>query len=401
MKKYFLAVLTLLLLNFGLPTNSNAADLIGPKVSQRNNTSFEDATNSGIIIDIYYTVEDQSGVDENRVPETFIRLPGKELESSLKSRPTLISGDIYNGNWLARFTYSKGIPPGIYLASTSTWYDTQSNPSSIPTDVTIRVDNLAVTSTTGENTPPSNLKCNSPQQIYPEEELINKLSASIFCTFTANSLRSGYKVNAYIDKTPLNVAMPTFNYANDQIIYPTVLAPQKIGKTFNIIGTFAGEYTLRIIVEFLSFPNLTQTFIIKLSETSNSNLPAAGSESKVAADKVAADKVGTTNMQQVEFNTVQKDYETMMLRITNLKVKYPNNSNLIGMEAKMLKLPIILGKDLSTAKYNIISVNKWLDGNEKVWEKTQKKIVICVRAELTKKVTGINPKCPKGYKVKA
>ena len=38
---------------------------------------------------------------------------------------------------------------------------------------------------------------------------------------------------------------------------------------------------------------------------------------------------------------------------------------------------------------------------EKVWEKTQKKIIICVRAELTKKVTGINPKCPKGYKVKA
>jgi hypothetical protein len=190
--------------------------------------------------------------------------------------------------------------------------------------------------------------------------------------------------------------MPTFNYANDQIIYPVVLAPQKIGKTFNLIGTFAGEYTLRIIVEFLGFPNLTQTFTVKLSETSNGQLPAAGSESKAAADKASV-----TNIQQVEFDTVKNDYETMMLRIANLKIKYPNNSNLIGMEAKMLTLPIILGKDLSTAKYNIVSVNKWLDGNEKVWEKTQKKPITCIKGKLTKKVTGLNLKCPKGYKVKA
>jgi hypothetical protein len=306
-----------------------------------------------------------------------------------------VSGNIYNGSWLARFTYSKGIPPGIYVASTSTWYDTQNNPSSIPTAVTIRVDNTAVTSATGEITPPSNLKCGSPQQIYPEEgETSNKLSASIFCTFTANSLRSGYKVNAYIDKIPSNVAMPTFNYVNDQIIYPVVLAPQKIGKTFNLIGTFVGEYTLRIIVEYLSFPSLTQTFIVKLSETRNSTSPTAGSESKVAADKVVV-----TNIQQVEFDIVQNDYEDLMLRIAQLKIKYPNNSNLIGMEAKMLKLPIILGSDLSTAKYNIVSVNKWLDGNEKVWQKTQKKTMICVKGKLTKKVKGINPKCPKGYKV--
>jgi hypothetical protein len=417
MKRFLVTTISILLLTFGLPSNSIAAELAGPKVSQRNSTSFEDATNSGITIDIYYTVEDESGVDENKIPETFIRLPGKELETSLRARPTLISGNIYNGSWLARFTYSKGIPPGIYVASTSTWYDTQSNPSSIPTAVTIRVDNLAVTSTTGENTPPSNLKCGSPQQIYSEEgETSNKLSASIFCTFTANSLRSGYKVNAYIDKIPLNVAMPTFDYANDQIVYPVVLAPQKIGKTFNLIGTFAGEYTLRIIVEFLGFPNLTQTFTVKLSETSNGQLPAAGSESKAAADKAAADKAAAdkaaadkaaadkasvTNIQQAEFDTVKNDHETMMLRIANLKIKYPNNSNLIGMEAKMLTLPIILGKDLSTAKYNIVSVNKWLDGNEKVWEKTQKKTITCIKGKLTKKVTGLNLKCPKGYKVKA
>ena len=59
----------MLLLTFGLPSNSIAAELAGPKVSQRNSTSFEDATNSSITIDIHYTVEDESGVDENKIPE--------------------------------------------------------------------------------------------------------------------------------------------------------------------------------------------------------------------------------------------------------------------------------------------------------------------------------------------
>ena len=66
----------------------------------------------------------------------------------------------------------------------------------------------------------------------------------------------------------------------------------------------------------------------------------------------------------------------------------------------MLKLPISLGSDLTTAKYNIVSANKWLDGNEKVWEKTQKKTITCVKGKLLKKVNGINPKCPTGYKEK-
>jgi len=293
-KRISIISLVIFLISLGFPSIS-IASTDGPKVSQRSSTSTEDASNSGVGIDIYYEVVAESGVDESKVPETYIRLPGKELETSLRARPNLISGNIYNGTWLARFTYSKGIPPGIYVASTSTWHDTKSNPSSIPTAVTIRVDNLAVTSTTGENTPPSNLKCKPPQQIYgEEEELSNQLSASIFCNFTANSLRIGYKVNAYVDKIPSNVSMPTFNYANDQIIYPVVLAPQKIGKTFSLIGAFEGEYTLRIIVEFLSFPDLTQTFIVKLSGTSNSQLPAAGSESKAAADKAAADKAAAS-----------------------------------------------------------------------------------------------------------
>lgn len=168
MRKFSAIIISVLLLNFFLPTKSYSADLIGPKVSQRS-SGFVDATNDGVVIDIYYQVEDESGVDEARVPDTFIRLPSNEYDTSLRARPTLISGNTKNGSWLARFSYSKGIPPGIYVASTSTWYDSINNPSSIPADVTIRVDNLNVTSTAGTNTKPTNLQCNTPQQIYSEE----------------------------------------------------------------------------------------------------------------------------------------------------------------------------------------------------------------------------------------
>ena len=83
-----------------------------------------------------------------------------------------------------------------------------------------------------------------------------------------------------------------------------------------------------------------------------------------------------------------------------MKIKFPRVSNLLGIEEKMLRLPIILGNDLSTAKYNIQSVNASLDTSEKVWEKTQKTTITCVKGKSTKKITAIKPKCPSGYKAK-
>jgi hypothetical protein len=72
----------------------------------------------------------------------------------------------------------------------------------------------------------------------------------------------------------------------------------------------------------------------------------------------------------------------------------------LGIEEKMIRLPIILGNDLSTAKYNIQSANSSLDASEKVWEKTQKTTITCIKGKLTKKVTAVKPKCPTGYKLK-
>ena len=117
-------------------------------------------------------------------------------------------------------------------------------------------------------------------------------------------------------------------------------------------------------------------------------------EAKAIAD-AAAQKVI-----QDDFNAVTSSYQKLLLRIYDLKIKFPRVSNLLGIEEKMLRLPIILGNDLSTAKYNIQSINASLDTSEKVWEKTQKTTITCVKGKTTKKVTAIKPKCPSGYKVK-
>jgi len=129
-------------------------------------------------------------------------------------------------------------------------------------------------------------------------------------------------------------------------------------------------------------------------------------EAKAAAELIAKQEAeamaaaAAQKLIQDDFNVVMEDYQKLLLRISNLKVKYARVSSLLGIEEKMLRLPIILGNDLSTAKYNIQSVNVSLDSSEKVWEKTQKTTITCVKGKLTKKVTAVKPKCPTGYKIK-
>jgi hypothetical protein len=127
---------------------------------------------------------------------------------------------------------------------------------------------------------------------------------------------------------------------------------------------------------------------------------AAELKAKQEAEAKAAADAAAQKLIQEDFNLVMSDYQKLMLRIYNLKIKYPRVSNLLGIEEKMLRLPIILGNDLTTAKYNIQSVNASLGVSEKVWEATQKTTITCVKGKLTKKVTAVKPKCPSGYKLK-
>jgi hypothetical protein len=434
MKKFLAIVSSVLLITFWLPTKSHSADLTGPKVSQRSSTSFVDATDDGVIIDVYYQVEDESGVDETRVPDTYIRLPGNESNTSLKTRPTLISGNIYNGSWLARFSYSKGIPPGIYVTSTSTWYDIQNNPSSIPANVTIRVDNSIVTSKTGTNIKPTDLKCNTPEQIFFEEEMKNTLSASLFCTFTVTSLRNGYKVIAYIDQIPANAPTPIFVHDNNEVIYPRSLTPTKIGKTFNLTNTVAGDYVLRINLEFLDFPDLTKSYSVKLSELERNDTPTSmptttpsacikeGARQRVDGIQYVCVNNGTELIYLTEANAAP------LLELKKVKIALEKVVAAAQFQRASLFVEAKKSKDKSMREAILGQIDMWDNFLRKYSSKepsseyvqtgetelaqlslsTTKLIALskkpnsitCIKGKTTKRVSGVNPKCPKGYKVK-
>jgi hypothetical protein len=420
MRKFSAIIISVLLLNFFLPTKSYSADLIGPTVSQRSSTSSEDATNYGVLIDIYYQVEDESGVDEARVPDTFIRLPGNENDTSLRARPTLISGNTKNGSWLARFSYSKGIPPGIYVASTSTWYDTLNNGSAIPPNVTIRVDNLAITSTAGINIKPSDLICNPPQQINQEDENDQNLSASLYCTFTPKSLRNGYKINAFLEQGAPNSPSPNFTYINDQIIYPRVLSKQKIGKTFTLTNVSSGVYTLKIVVEFLDFPDITQTFRVNLSKNfpDKNSIPVAEKNESEKSDqnsKLYYEGIANSEIsgwiEKINSNAILLS-KSICFSVT--KINLPpftqdskSNEGILNSFRSFIygnlfsdTIEKIKSCPNTTSKTDLSSSPQVDTGFPAQVPAVKKFTITCIKGKTTKKVSGTNPKCPKGYKLK-
>ena len=99
-----------------------------------------------------------------------------------------------------------------------------------------------------------------------------------------------------------------------------------------------------------------------------------------------------------EFSLVFADYQKLLSKISVLKNSYVNNKDLLNLEKKLLRLPIISGKDLSTAIYNIESVNKKIDSSIAVWNKIYITKIKCIKGNKTKNVTAKNPKCPTGYK---
>ena len=153
-----------------------------------------------------------------------------------------------------------------------------------------------------------------------------------------------------------------------------------------------------------TFPNAAAKAAAELKAKQEAEAAAAKAAAELKAKQEAEAKAiadaAAQKVIQDDFNAVTSSYQKLLLRINDLKIKFPRVSSLLGIEEKMLRLPIILGSDLSTAKYNIQSVNASLDTSEKIWEKTQKTTITCVKGKTTKKVTAIKPRCPSGYKVK-
>ena len=180
---------------------------------------------------------------------------------------------------------------------------------------------------------------------------------------------------------------------------------QQLDNELLLIGVINGPWYVdlksRCSLETINPQNIRQDKLYKYSVYIPLYTPDAVSDAKLAAEKVLASPTKQiSNFSQMDYEAVLLDYKQMMDRIATLKQRYVNNSQLIAMEKKMLNLPIGSGSNLSTAIYNIQSVNKKLESSIKIWDQIYMTKIECVKGSIIKKISAKNPKCPKGYKVK-
>lgn len=181
---------------------------------------------------------------------------------------------------------------------------------------------------------------------------------------------------------------------------------QQLDNELLLIGVINGPWYVdlksRCSLETINPQNIRQDKLYKYSVYIPLYTPDAVSDAKLAAEKVLASPTKPiSNFSQIDYEAVLLDYKQMMDRIATLKQRYVNNSQLIAMEKKMLNLPIGSGRNLSTAIYNIQSVNKKLESSIKIWDQIYITKIECVKGSIIKKISAKNPKCPKGYKINA
>jgi len=209
---------------------------------------------------------------------------------------------------------------------------------------------------------------------------------SISIPTSVNTIESGALSNTKLTSLVIpNSIVEIQNRAFEGNLYLTTIS---LPDSLRVIGdnAFDRNYSLTSI---LYCGNLTGFPIKPICPSNRESLTDKAAADKAAADKAAADKAAEV----IKF-------EGLMKRINNLKIRYPNNSQLAGMEVKAKVLSGVLGKNLGSTIPSIEKINQWLDSNEKVWAYTQKQSKVCTKGKLTKKVTGVSPKCPAGYKLK-
>lgn len=125
---------------------------------------------------------------------------------------------------------------------------------------------------------------------------------------------------------------------------------------------------------------------------------------KVIDPEIKAAEVAAKNekdrLDKQEYDQVISDYQKIFARIAALRREFPSDTSLAAYEAKLRTIQIVLGRDLNTARNNYIGVTSKIDAIEAILRKTQKTTISCLKGKVVKKVTGINPKCPSGYKKK-
>jgi hypothetical protein len=114
----------------------------------------------------------------------------------------------------------------------------------------------------------------------------------------------------------------------------------------------------------------------------------------------AAAKIEKDKIQQQEYDQVVNDYQKLFARIAALRKEFPSDTSLAGYDAKLRTIQIVLGRELNTARANYNGVSSKIDAIESILRKTQKTTILCIKGKSIKKVSGIGPKCPAGFKKK-
>lgn len=114
----------------------------------------------------------------------------------------------------------------------------------------------------------------------------------------------------------------------------------------------------------------------------------------------AAAKIEKDKIQQQEYDQVISDYQKLLARIAALRKEFPSDTSLGGYEAKLRTIQIVLGRELNTARVNYNGVSSKIDAIEAILRKTQKTTILCIKGKSIKKISGIGPKCPAGFKKK-
>lgn len=262
LKKFLTLLLVIENIFFVIP--AIASESTRPSIVPRINASTQDASNESVSIDIYYEVNSSIDIDESKLPETFLRLPGYEEATALRSKPYLISGNLKQGSWLARFSYPKGIRPGIYVASISEWFDMLGNQSSTIIDVKVRIDNINFGEVLNETPKPTSIKCGTGQETSDQENSNADLFGYILCVYNSNSLKNQIKISLNLKNTPQGSSIPEIVKLNEEVYSPKTTGTQKANFRFKITPTQNGSYVFGAKIEFLGFSYLTQNFEVVL-----------------------------------------------------------------------------------------------------------------------------------------
>lgn len=190
--------------------------------------------------------------------------------------------------------------------------------------------------------------------------------------------------------------------------YGCILRVQRFNKSMNLIKDFQKDYPERVSLIILKYsipknflfdeklcladPNLGGLYLdVDGLMSATESLLAFAESDKAAADKAAADKAAA------EINQKRKELiDVLSIKLSDLMLQFPDFKKVMLNTQNSLNYLNDSYLFLPEQEFivNLASIKKQIEGFSRL------KMISCVKGKLSKTVSGNNPKCPAGYKVK-